>query len=297
MPTELEKTIGEMLASFDGPSAPEAPVEDSATTTEPAPEPEPAPELAQEQFAFDDSETPEPLEASPQAEAAQAEPESDNSTEPDLYDLVRRQQEMLTAQQEWIASMQLQQKGLTAGPHSRGAEPQALPTAPAPAPTVAPQPPRVPKLELAQFEQVLNSPELFQQYMEQVRKAAADEALETVMSRVGGLVNQTVSHHVSVSAMVSNFFKDNADLLPYRNQVGIIANELIAGNPAISYSDLFRQTNMEARKRLQPLLAASKLPRLQRPGFAGRQPTVRSQKAKAPLDPMQAEIEELLALQ
>lgn len=280
--SELSQTIGEMLATFEG-QEPEP---------EPAPvEPEPAQEPEQVEMPVEEPVEELPVEEPVLEPVAEEQPveqaeEVEDEEGPDILELVQQQNEMLRNYQEQLAQMQLQ--GSTGSPHSQEAEVEQ-PTQP------QPQAPAVPDLTQEQFEQVLGSPEAFKQYLTQVQQQAQAQVLEQVTQRLSKLVNQSVSHQVSVSAMVSNFFKDNADLLPYRNQVGIIANELLSQNPGLSYADLFKQVGEQAREKLKPLLMAQKTRTVKRPGFAGRQSTVRSQQ-KPQLSPEQTEIEEMLSL-
>lgn len=298
MPETVEQSIGEVLAMFEGNSAPAQPEEPAQPQ---APEPvqeetpvEEAPVIEPEQpyTSMDDFiDEGESVEETPQepVEQAQEQEQEQESDTPDLLEMLRQQNELIIAQGEQLAQLQMRGAGTAESP--RGPEVVTEP------PSVQPQTPlpQLPALTQEQYDNIMSSPEAFQGYLQEVQRQAQAATAESIMQQLGPIVNKTVSHHVSVSAMVSNFYKDNPDLMPYRNQIGILANEILAANPGMPYAQLFKQVGEQAREKLRPLLNAQKNRQVQRPGFAGRKPTIRNRQGeqKSAFD---QEIDEMLAL-
>lgn len=305
----MPESIGEMLASFDEIEAgilgkreeepqvvetPEVVVPDENTDNEVV-------DLFDTMEDNDQQQQVETLEQPEQSEQVE-------STEEDPIETLRQQNDLLRQQMEYLAGLQLKAgvPGVSPAPSpaQTPSHPQPAGSPPSPglwssgaaAQSPTPQPQPTVQFTTGQMEQILSDPNVFSQFVAQIQEEAVQRAVERALKDVGSIVHQTVSHQVSVSAMVSSFFRDNKDLLPYRNQVGIIANELLAQNPGMPYSQLFAQVNTEARKRLAPLLNGAKTRQTSRPSFAGRQSTVRKVEPAPQLPPLQQEIMDLMAL-
>lgn len=131
------------------------------------------------------------------------------------------------------------------------------PTAPvAPVAPIEPAEPVAP--EIPNFmgnmtlDDVLDDPEKFQQVManvyQQASTVAEKQAVEKVLKSIPQLVVNYVSRHASMSNLVSDFYKENSDLVGVKRTVAAVANEIAAENPAWNVDKVFGETATRTRK-------------------------------------------------
>jgi hypothetical protein len=145
----------------------------------------------------------------------------------------------------------------------------------------------IPVVTADDYEEALGSAAGFQKVMEKVHTSAT----MSVLTRLPDIVTSLVSEQVTIQNMVSDFYKVNNDLLPYRNFVGFVTNELSGKHPDWDYRKLFEEVETETRSRLnimkQKAQREVKAP-VVAPTTSARQP------ASAPLSDMEKQIADLI---
>ena len=238
MGNELVEEIDAMnkVMEFTGPM--EQMIEEELNTPEPEPVPEPTPE-------------PEPI---PVALEPEPEPEPEPSPEPTPTP------EPLTPEQkkdELIEKLRakLAEREITVEP-----EPAPAPI-PEPAPVVTPAPTPDPDeifVTEDNFETITSSPEglnkvLNALYQKAFAKAKAEvaEKTEGVIMSVPGIVKNSMGISAKLKSVSDQFYKDNADLVPYKKAVGLVYENLQSANPGKTIEEIIAEVGPKVREVLE----------------------------------------------
>jgi len=84
----------------------------------------------------------------------------------------------------------------------------------------------------------------------EVYKKSVETATKEGLKRASRIVSTTVNERLALSERVKQFYTDNPDLYEYRGLIGNMANVITADSPDISYDNLFKKLEIEARKTL-----------------------------------------------
>jgi|1_EtaG_2_1085319.scaffolds.fasta_scaffold01206_3 hypothetical protein len=117
------------------------------------------------------------------------------------------------------------------------------------------------------YEKALSDPKELNGLMNQVyNKAVAD------MTRsLPGLMSNMITQQTQMQRLADDFYKENEDLVPMKNYVGFVANEIAGKHPEWAYDKLFNEVAIEVRRRLKVGKKAKKAEdgaRTKRPAFA-----------------------------
>ena len=138
-----------------------------------------------------------------------------------------------------------------------------------------------------EFEEVFRVKESFNKTLNTVYQKATMDVLQRIPTMIGSVVHQ----QVTVQRLVDDFYRANNDLLPYREFVGYVVQELASQHPEYDYQKLFTEAETEARKRLnkqkQMQKTVTKAPIAPAPG--ARKPISQSQ-----LSAMERDIQDLI---
>lgn len=101
---------------------------------------------------------------------------------------------------------------------------------------------------------MLRSPEEFNKFIGDVYKKAVkkgyDLAMENTAKSVPEMVKPVISSHLTVREAVSEFYKNNDDLLPYKQTVSAIAVKIAKENPGQPLAKILNAAEKFARQRL-----------------------------------------------
>jgi len=97
------------------------------------------------------------------------------------------------------------------------------------------------------FEEITSSPEALNKVLSNVY----NKAVENALTRILPSVNQIVAQQMHVRNLVDNFYKENADLAPYKEFVGFLANQILSKNPDWAYEKVFEEVEKLARAKLK----------------------------------------------
>ena len=84
----------------------------------------------------------------------------------------------------------------------------------------------------------------------QVLTSVYNTATETAYRNVPQMVDNLIKQQTFLKDKVDDFYKKNEDLLPYRQFVGFVANELSSQSPELDVENLFNKVGQEVRGRL-----------------------------------------------
>jgi hypothetical protein len=97
------------------------------------------------------------------------------------------------------------------------------------------------------FDEVMKSSANFNALLTSVVNTAVAKTVQLLPN----ITNQYVDSQLTTRLAVKDFYTDNADLLPHRQYVGFVSNELFAKNPNQSLEENFREVEKEVRARLK----------------------------------------------
>lgn len=134
------------------------------------------------------------------------------------------------------------------------------------------EPPVEEKVEIPQFV----TAELQKRIFEDQDPAALNEAIAAAVTyavahvgkKLPEVVEGSVRRQVSQANVIERFYRDNGDLVPYKNHVAIVAQELAAENPRWSPEKLLKETGETFRKRFGLVKKADREPK-KAPGVVG----------------------------
>lgn len=138
-----------------------------------------------------------------------------------------------------------------------------------------------------EFNAAMASKEGFNKALRKIYELGLAHSTEQSMLKVAPIVQSQVQQYIAINNMVSDFYRKNEDLVPYRNFVGYISNQLASAHPDWGYAKLFEEAEKEVRKQLGSALQANAQEqedkgassnKTKKPAFArpagGRQPAV-----------------------
>jgi hypothetical protein len=135
-----------------------------------------------------------------------------------------------------------------------------------------------------EFNAAITTREGLNKALRKVYELGVAHSIEQSMLKVAPIVQSQVQQYVAINNMVSDFYKNNEDLIPYRNFVGFISNQLASAHPDWGYAKLFEESEKEVRKQLGSALQknaqeqGASANKAKKPAFArpagGRQPAV-----------------------
>lgn len=216
---ELETPTLQLEAS---PEKPEAKVEEiKPTEVEPTPAPTP--------------ETPEPA---PAPVTAPVSPE----TQPQMISIgeYNKLLEDVSGLRNQLAQVQAMQ-------------PQVHPQGPPQPVQGQPQQPQAPQRSFKEvitpelWHEIASSPEAFAGVLDRVYQAATSD----IMLMIPSMIQTNVHLYNSINKITEEFYAANKDLLPYRQTVATIAQEIINQNPNTPIGTILEQAAPEARRRLR----------------------------------------------
>jgi len=290
MENEARNEIDEMLSDYDeqveaeqveqeSEEAQSAEVDQDQET-----EPEPASEPAESSDPRDLDE--QPVDEQPVVAEPAVEVESDDLA------LLREQNEMLVRRVEELSakvvssSMIPPQMGAQAVEQAAAVQPKQVQTA------------ARNFLGDLTIDDLLESPESFNNLLNQVAMAAREQAVaeasERVMRAVPELVVGYTTRHTAMNKMVDEFYQENPDLSGVKQTVAAVANDLHSKHPDKGVDEIFKMTAEETRKFLG-LKKAAMTPKpvaAKRPAFA-KQKTARREEPQ--VNGLQKEINDLLS--
>jgi hypothetical protein len=74
--------------------------------------------------------------------------------------------------------------------------------------------------------------------------------VEEVYKGLPDIVKHNIGVHTALAAMTKKFYADNEDLIPFKQSVAVIAEEIIAKNPDWKLEEVFNETEKVSRARL-----------------------------------------------
>lgn len=102
-----------------------------------------------------------------------------------------------------------------------------------------------------EFDDALESPsgmaKLFKSKMEKIVEGRVQEVLRAIPNTINSVVDQRVELRIAAS----DFYRENPDLIPYKQYMGVVANEVFGKDPNLGYEEGFKKTGEEVRKRLK----------------------------------------------
>lgn len=111
------------------------------------------------------------------------------------------------------------------------------------------EPAVIPFVDDTSFNEVITSAESMNDLMNKMYNTVMD-SVNRLWRGVPDMVSQNVQQQVNMRTMITDFYKANEDLLPYRSFVGVVTNELASKNPDWSYERLFEKVGPEVKRRL-----------------------------------------------
>jgi len=102
------------------------------------------------------------------------------------------------------------------------------------------------------LDDVIDDPEKFTKVMTNVAAHASTvaekQAVEKVLKSIPQLVVNYVTRHATMSNLVSDFYKENSDLVDAKRTVAAVANEVAAENPQWDVAKVFTESATRTRK-------------------------------------------------
>lgn len=103
-------------------------------------------------------------------------------------------------------------------------------------------------------DDLIRDPKDFNHFMNKIYQQAVKDSQKSLASKLNSMLPEMIRANVNaISAMQEasvKFYKDNADLEPFKKVVSVVFEELAASNPAKTYGELLKDVSTEARKRL-----------------------------------------------
>jgi hypothetical protein len=119
------------------------------------------------------------------------------------------------------------------------------------------------KISDKDFQDSLESKEVFEKVLTGVR----DQAVERTIQSLPQIVTNMVKQQLYLHELSTEFYKANEDLAGLRPFVGVVANEIASKNTGLSPQEVLSQTAVEVRKRLAMKDTATKTSGKQNPGL------------------------------
>lgn len=224
---DLSKDLAEFLANDSPGGEPEptpapTPEPEPTPTPEPTPEPEPQPQ-PEPQPEPTPTPTPEP----------EPEPTPTPASEPS------EREKLLEAQIEDLQGKLLKKEAKPAEPEPKPAPPQ-------------PQPEVLNFLGDQKLDEILDDPEKLNTLLVSIHDKAvetgAKQAEEGILRKIPELVATYTSRHTAVTGLVSNFYKENSDLVGVKKTVAAVTSEIAAEDPQMPVSEVLKKAATRTRE-------------------------------------------------
>lgn len=100
------------------------------------------------------------------------------------------------------------------------------------------------------FDSIIESKESFQKWAEGLYERAKKDTHEEILKRLPETVNSYVEHQVAIRDSVNEFYRQNDDLVNYKNYVGQIANEVQGEHSDWTFDQILEETATRVRQKL-----------------------------------------------
>ena len=143
------------------------------------------------------------------------------------------------------------------------------------------------------FEEIQSNPKK----LNQILTSVYNRAVQNTYNNTPKMVDNMIKQRTYLNDKVDVFYKENDDLLPYRQFVGFVANELTSQNPDWDLDAVFDKTAVQVRDRLglkKRILDKAKQAKTS-PAFAkAKKSNSRDSANKPNLSEMEEQIQDLL---
>ena len=139
---------------------------------------------------------------------------------------------------------------------------------------------------------MLSGPKELNNLMNQVYNTA----ITNITKSLPTLLDHMVTQKTQMQNLVSDFYKTNEDLVPLKNYVGFVSNQLASEHPDWGYEKLFDEVAIEVRKKaglVKKVEEIEKGSKEKRPGFL-KPPKGKRSIHSAKLSELEEEIDELM---
>ncbi len=237
---ELDDFIGEVKEPTEEPEEVKEEIEVAEETTEDEPAESSETEEVEETKSEEDS-----IETKDNGEIREEATEQPKEVELSETDSLRQQNEALSKQLEQMSGSVM---GMPQPPQQQ-AQPQTE------VPKEAPPQPQAPVQQKPDIREFVNQDQFDEMQTDvgkfnQVLTNVYNTATETAYRNVPQMVNNLIKQQTFLKDKVDDFYKKNEDLLPYRQFVGFVANELSSQSPELDVESLFNKVGQEVRGRL-----------------------------------------------
>jgi len=97
-----------------------------------------------------------------------------------------------------------------------------------------------------QMQDALSNPAMMREFMKKalskVRRQAIDDAV--------GVATVTANRNLELKSVIQDFYRQNNDLLPYKEMLGYTVNKVQADNPGWNVTDILKEASKRLRKEL-----------------------------------------------
>jgi hypothetical protein len=127
----------------------------------------------------------------------------------------------------------------------------------------------------AAMDEVFKTAGAFNQFMSGV----VGFTVQTVYKSIPQMISRVADQQVAVRLAAKEFYDNNKDLIPYKDYIGVVTNELVAKNPEWTMDKVIEEVGTEVRKRLKLIKQAGggqvlpNLPSSPNPPPGGEPPT------------------------
>jgi len=133
--------------------------------------------------------------------------------------------------------------------------------------------------------------ESFNKILNKAYKSGAAKAYEAALKDMPNLIRSSLQQQMVLYEAANRFYSDNPDLVDWKSQVTLVAEELLAKNPDWRIDKLFTETEQETRKRLSlPKKGGGEKGKVTKPALMGK-PKGGTPKEAPKASPLQAEID------
>lgn len=98
----------------------------------------------------------------------------------------------------------------------------------------------------AQIQEAMSNPALMRDFLKKslakVRRQAIDDAV--------GVASVTTTRNIELKNVIAEFYRTNADLLPYKEMLGYTVNKVQSENPGWNVTDILKEASKRLRKEL-----------------------------------------------
>ena len=118
-----------------------------------------------------------------------------------------------------------------------------------------------------EMDRVLDKPENMNELLVKVH----NRAVESVIKHIPAIISNMIETQVTMRGSVTKFYEENKDLVPHKQYVGFVVNELVGKHPDWDMNKVFTELPKEVRKRIGlKQQAEEKKQQKQRGGFPPR---------------------------